>query len=82
MKTFGLKRFSWLSTTRTLSADASELDIAPGVVALSFDVLSPTGHIERFTFKTVHRDAEGEIVSWEYTSTSLDVPITAIIYND
>lgn len=75
-------QFSYDGKTRTFTAEASELQILPGISIGSFYIRSAkTGDTRLFLLSETQRDASGEdILAFHYVSPGQG--LKAIIFND
>ena len=73
-------QFTWNSATKTLTADASEIEMG----FCLFDTLNiksdATGKLVTFDLSTINRNPEFEITAWVYTSKQS--PVKVIVFND
>ena len=94
MQTFSTKQFSWNNTSRTFSAEASELQIKPGasipvVIELQSHI---TNRVESFELETILEDGTLQFKSQnpdlavakshKSSQTWGNKPVRVVIFND
>lgn len=81
----GLEKFNWNKKTRTLSADASELGIPPGVCLSHVKVKSDKTGVEKTFFLMDSEETEwGSPIFWVYYDRAQNAAgrIKLVIWND
>ena len=82
MRRFKLTDFTYNESQ--LSADASDLQMPPGMALRNFEIKSDhTGVVVPFEFKRVERDDNMDVLYWTYESVGeFPTVFTATIFND
>lgn len=79
-KTLPLSAFLWNKDTRTLVAEASDLQLKcaiPEEIMVRSDV---TGKMSLFRNRSIDHDRENDVVSWNYWSSAEKIKL--VIFND
>ena len=91
--TFSSNRFTYNAATKTFAAEISDLNLADTFCIAksgdpSFSIISAkTGNAVDFTFSSIERDADRDIMCWHFRQLNNTIPgevcnINVTIFND